>query len=54
MQSELDTDYRVDISLSLVYIYELCFYPRSVVKNKPPRKALAENWDLLSQLVVFL
>ena len=22
---------------------ELCFYPRSVVKNKPPRKALAGN-----------
>ena len=22
---------------------ELCFYPRSVVKYKPPRKATAEN-----------
>ena len=30
-----------------IYIWmslcELCFYPRSVVKNKPPRKASAKN-----------
>ena len=29
--------------VSYIYIYILCFYPRSVVKNKPPRKASAEN-----------
>ena len=32
--------YKPDILESLC---ELCFYPRSVVKNKPPRKALGEN-----------
>ena len=31
-----------------------CFYPRSLVRNKHPRKAVAENLGNLSQLVVFL
>ena len=33
---------------------ELCFYPRSVVRNNPPRKAVAENSGILSHLVIFL
>ena len=33
---------------------ELCFYPRSVVINNPPRKAVAENSGILSHLVIFL
>ena len=37
----------VDASTEYIYILEslseLCFYPRSVVKYKPPRKASAEN-----------
>ena len=30
------------------------FYPRSVVRNNPPRKAVAENLGILSHLVDFL
>ena len=31
--------YFICVNCAILYMCELCFYPRTVVKNKPPRKA---------------